>query len=41
MGRDGRSVLKQFTLAAAAAALLWFGSAWLARLVIRGLLGGW
>jgi hypothetical protein len=41
MGQDGRSALKQFALAAAAAALLWVGSAWLAPFVIRGLLGGW
>ncbi|MEV6013232.1 hypothetical protein AB0M29_41535 [Streptomyces sp. NPDC051976] len=41
MRRESRSVLKQFALAAAAAALLWFGSTWLAPFLIRGLLGGW
>jgi len=41
MGRDGRSALKQFAWAAAAAALLWLGSGWLAHVAIRGLFGGW
>ncbi|WP_262412754.1 hypothetical protein [Actinacidiphila acidipaludis] len=41
MGRHGRSAVKQFALAAAAATLLWFGSGWLAHVAIRGLLGGW
>ncbi|WP_267965175.1 hypothetical protein [Streptomyces sp. NRRL F-5123] len=41
MGRDGRSVLGQFAVAAVAAALLWFGATWLAPHVIRGLMGGW
>lgn len=41
MSQGGKSVVRQFALAAAAVGLLWFGVAWAAPFVIRGLLGWW
>ncbi|HEY3477738.1 MAG TPA: hypothetical protein VGL02_02460 [Streptomyces sp.] len=41
MGRDGKSVVRQFALAAVAAAVLWVAADRLTPFVIRGLLGGW